>query len=168
MRTNITLIGMPGAGKSTVGIILAKILSFDFIDTDILIQLRYKKTLQQIIDEKNYICLRRIEKLEILRLNPSRTVIATGGSAVYEAEAMTHLKQISYVVFLKVGYDELKMRIHNFDSRGIAKAKNQTFLDLYHERNTLYKKYADFTIKNSNISQENAAQKIANYVRELH
>src|SRR3990170_4640570 len=102
MKTNISLIGMPGAGKSTIGIILAKILSYGFIDTDVLIQINQQKSLQQIIDESDYLNLRNIEEKEILKVNIEKHIIATGGSAVYSEKAMSHLINISRIVFLQV------------------------------------------------------------------
>ncbi len=165
MKKNITLIGMPGSGKSTIGVILSKQLSFDFIDTDILIQKMYQTTLQNIVDEKGYMKLREIEKNTILSINSSKNVIATGGSAVYENESMLHLKNISYVIFLKVDFDTLTKRVKDFDKRGIAKAKHQTFSDLYDERNILYGKYSDFTIENSSATHEETVHKIVEYIK---
>ncbi|MEZ4579746.1 MAG: shikimate kinase [Desulfobacterales bacterium] len=126
-KNNITLIGMPGAGKSTIGIILAKYMAFGFIDTDVLIQINYQKSLQQIMDDADYLYLRRIEETEILKINIDRHVIATGGSAVYSEKAMRHLSQISRVVFLKAAYETLEKRIHNFDTRGIASPGTRPF-----------------------------------------
>ena len=157
---NITLIGMPGAGKSTVGIILAKNISFGFIDTDVLIQINQQKSLQQIMDETGYLNLRKIEEKEILKLNIDRHIISTGGSAVYSDKVMDHLKNISTVVFLKVKYDEIKRRIHNFKTRGIAKAENQSFLELFDERQNLYNKSANITIECTNIDQDTTAELI--------
>ena len=161
MKTNVTLIGMPGSGKSTTGIILAKILSFGFIDTDVLIQINQQKSLQQIINESDHLNLRKIEEDQILRLNVNNHVIATGGSAAYSEKAMAHLKNISRVVFLKVDYEEIINRIHNFETRGIAKAKNQTFRELYDERQILYNKYAELTFDCNKLDQEEAAEKIS-------
>ena len=112
-KSNITLIGMPGAGKSTIGIILAKNLAYGFIDTDVLIQINQQKSLQQIIDETDHLNLRKIEAQEILKLNIQNHVIATGGSAAYSEPAMRHLETISHIVFLDVTFEELKKRIHN-------------------------------------------------------
>lgn len=165
MKPNLTLIGMPGAGKSTVGIILAKMLTFRFVDTDILIQTSQHKSLQQIIDGSDHLHLRKIEEREILHLNIANHVIATGGSAVYSEEAMVHLRAISKIIFLKVGYDEILKRIRNFKTRGIAKSKDQTFLELYEERQRLYEKYADATIDCTGLDQDGIAEKIAgNYI----
>jgi shikimate kinase len=161
MQSNITLIGMPGAGKSTVGIILAKNLGLGFIDTDVLIQINQQKTLQQIIDETDHLNLRAIEEQEILKLNIRNHVIATGGSAAYSDKAMAHLMGISKIVFLEASFEEIKKRIHNFATRGIAKNKGQTFEDLFRERQVLYKKYAEITINCNDIDQEELAMKIA-------
>ncbi len=161
MKPNLTLIGMPGAGKSTIGIILAKVLSFGFIDTDILIQINRQKSLQQIIDENDHLNLRKIEEEEILKINVENQVIATGGSAVYSEKAMTHLKAISKIVFLKVGYGEITRRIHNFNTRGIARPNSQTLSDLYTERQVLYTRYAELTIDCGDLNQDEIVMKIS-------
>ena len=161
MKSNLTLIGMPGAGKSTVGIILAKNMSFGFIDTDVLIQINQQKSLQQIIDESDHLNLRAIEEKEILKLNIEKHVIATGGSAAYSEKAMTHLLDISTVIFLEVSFEEINRRIHNFGTRGIAKSNDQTFRELYDERQILYRKYAEITIDCNRSDQEEIAMQIA-------
>ncbi len=165
MKSNITLIGMPGAGKSTVGIIVAKYLSLDFIDTDVLIQVTRHKSLQHIINESDHLNLRRIEEEEILKLNVENNVIATGGSAVYSEVAMAHLFNVSTVIFLKVEFEELEKRIHNFKTRGIAKAKDQTFRDLFNERQILYSRYAEITIECNHLDQEEVAEVVAGKVQ---
>ncbi len=149
---------MPGSGKSTIGIILAKFLTFGFIDTDVLIQINQQKPLQEIINDGDHLNLRKIEEKEILKINIENHVIATGGSAVYSEKAMTHLLNLSTVIFLKVDYKEIKKRIHNFETRGIAKTKNQTFRDLFNERQILYNKYAELTIDCNNLDQEEIAE----------
>jgi len=161
MKSNITLTGMPGSGKSTVGIILAKYLSFGFIDTDVLIQMNQQKSLQEILDQSDYLNLRRIEEQEILTINVRNHVISTGGSAVYSEKAMSHLQHISKIVFLDVELETCRKRIHNFDTRGIAKAEGQTFLDLFHERQVLYRKYAEITVNCNIKNQEEIAEEIA-------
>ena len=161
MKSNLTLIGMPGAGKSTVGIILAKNLSFGFIDTDVLIQINQQKSLQQILDESDHLNLRNIEEREIMKLNIRSHVIATGGSAAYSTNAMSHLLNISKVIFLEASFEEIERRIHNFKTRGIAKTEDQTFRDLYDERQSLYKKYADIIIDCNRSDQEEIAMRIA-------
>ncbi len=166
MKSNVTLIGMPGAGKSTVGIILAKNLSFGFIDTDVLIQIDQQKSLQQILDESDHLNLRKIEEKEIMKLNMRNHVIATGGSVAYSTNAMSHLLNISTVIFLEVSFEEIKRRIHNFKTRGIAKLKNQTFRDLYDERQYLYKKYAEITIDCNRSDQEEIAMRISEAIQD--
>ena len=160
MKTNLTLIGMPGAGKSTTGIILAKNLGLEFFDTDILIQINHQKRLQDILDSKGYLDLRKIEEQEILKINIEDNVISTGGSAVYSQQAMTHLQSISKMIFLKADFEVLEKRINNFATRGIAKAENQTFKELFKERQILYKRYADITIDCNALTQDLAAEKI--------
>jgi shikimate kinase len=161
IKSNITLIGMPGSGKSTVGIILAKYLSLGFIDTDVLIQVNQQKSLQEILLESDYLNLRSIEEREILTIHVRDHIISTGGSAVYSEEAMSHLQDISTIVFLEVDFETCRKRIHNFDTRGIAKAEDQTFLDLFHERQVLYRKYAGITIDCNTKTQEEIAEEIA-------
>lgn len=161
MKSNITLIGMPGAGKSTVGIILAKNLGMGFIDTDVLIQMRERRTLQQIMDACGHLGLRAVEECEILDLRVENHVIATGGSAAYSPAAMAHLGRLSTIVFLQAAFDEIKRRIHNFETRGIAKDRNQSFEALFDERQALYRQYAEVTIDCSRLDQEQAAMQIA-------
>ncbi len=167
MRSNITLIGMPGAGKSTIGIILAKTMRMGFIDTDILIQINRQQTLQQILDETGYLNLRQIEEEEILRLNIANQVIATGGSAIYSAKAMQHLQTISTIVFLDVSYEVICQRIRNFATRGIACAAKQSFAELFDERLQLYRRYADLTIDGSSATQEEIAEQIKEKLSRL-
>lgn len=157
----IVLIGMPGAGKSTLGVQLAKETARDFVDTDVAIQLREKKTLQAIIVESGYLKLRDIEEQVLLDLNVSHHVIATGGSAVYSERGMAKLKTLGPVIFLDVKLDELRRRINNYDDRGIARRANQSFEDLYNERVALYNKYADIVIDCAQKSQ-------GLLLRELH
>jgi shikimate kinase len=164
MESNVTLIGMPGAGKSTIGIILAKYLTFGFIDTDVLIQINQQKSLQEIMDESDYLNLRKIEEHEILKINIQKHVISTGGSAVYSQKAMQHLKEMSKIIFLHVDFDEIRRRIHNFDQRGIAKRKDQTFRELFEERKILYEQYSDLSIDCKNLDQEQIAEMIVSSV----
>ena len=166
MKTNITFIGMPGAGKSTTGIILAKYLSYGFVDTDILIQINHQKSLQAIINESDYLHLRKIEENEILKLNVDNHVVATGGSAVYSQKAMTHLRNISVIVFLRVAYGTLCTRIRNFRERGISKPEHQSFLDLHNERQGLYEQYADLIIDADSLDQESIALSLLNTMKD--
>lgn len=167
MQSNLTLIGMPGAGKSTVGIILAKELTFGFIDTDVLIQINQQRSLQQIINESDHLHLRKIEEKEILKLNMEKHIIATGGSVPYSPKSMAHLKSISKIIFLEVSYEEIERRIHNFTTRGIAKSPDQTFRELYEERQILYKKYSDITVDCNHIDQDEVAMEIGKLYRQF-
>ena len=160
MQTNtVVLIGMPGAGKSTLGFLLAKELGLDFIDTDVSIQVREGKTLQHISDEKGYLALRDIEEQVLLTENITGKVVSTGGSAVYSDAGMAHLKQDSVVVFLDVPLAELEQRISNFSTRGIARRPDQSFDDLFDERSTLYQRYADIRLDCSSLSVDEVLQK---------
>ena len=155
----VVLIGMPGAGKSTLGILLAKELGLDFVDTDVSIQVREGKTLQHISDENGYLALRNIEEQVLLAEDITGKVVSTGGSAVYSESGMAHLKQDSVVVFLDVPLGELEQRISNFSSRGIARRPDQSFDDLFDERSTLYRHYADVHLDCSNLSIDEVLQK---------
>ena len=164
-KPNIVLIGMPGAGKSTVGVILAKLTSRDFIDTDVLIQLAEGRSLQNIVDMDGYMVLRKIEENILVDLRCDNHVIATGGSAVYSGTAMDHLKTSGTVVFLDVDLPTLVVRIHDVHTRGLAKRPDQSFQDLFEERLVLYRKYADITISCSTLSQEEVCEQIIENVR---
>ncbi len=158
LKKNLILIGMPGAGKSTVGVILAKRTARGFLDTDLLIQTSRKKSLQQIIDEEGHERLREIEEEILLSIDVQNHVIATGGSAVYSEPAMQHLKKGGSLVFLDVPFKELVKRVGDYRDRGIAKPKEQSFADLFEERSRLYKKQADFTIQCDGLTPEMICQ----------
>jgi shikimate kinase len=143
---NIVLIGMPASGKSTIGVLLAKALGRDFIDTDLLIQAREGALLQDIIMDKGIDEFIRIEEEVITGLDCTNTVIATGGSLVYSHEAMEYLGQKGIIVYLEVDYEEINRRLTNITSRGIVFEEGQNLIDLYNERLPLYQKYADLTI----------------------
>ena len=143
---NIILIGMPGAGKSTIGVVLAKKIGYEFIDSDIVIQNRYKKILQELINEYGTDGFEKIENDVNKSLNPQNSVIATGGSAIYGKEAMEHFDSIGTVVYLNLPYEEIEQRLVNLEERGVTIKKGQTLKDLYNERIPLYKKYANLTI----------------------
>jgi shikimate kinase len=166
-KSNIVLIGMPGAGKSTVGIILAKLTSRDFIDTDILIQISQGRFLQNIVDQEGHMALRRIEEDILLGLDCYHHVIATGGSAVYSHVAMEHLKSNGIVVFLDVDLSTLESRVHDFDTRGLAKRSDQSFSDLFQERIILYRKYADVIIDCIGLSQDEVCKQIINKIKAV-
>lgn len=159
-RSNLILIGMPGAGKSTVGVILAKLTSRDFVDTDVLIQTSQGRALQDIVDTDGYEALRNIEEEVLLGLSVRNCVIATGGSAVYSDSAMTHLRSSGLVIFLDVDMPTLESRIHDYRTRGLAKRADQNFSDMFHERLTLYTQYADITITCAGLSHEEVCSQI--------
>ncbi|MBW1704967.1 MAG: shikimate kinase [Deltaproteobacteria bacterium] len=162
---NLILIGMPGAGKSTVGVILAKQTSRDYVDTDVLIQTSQGRTLQEIVDADGYAGLRRIEENILLGLSVHNHVIGTGGSAVYSAPAMSYLKSCGIAIFLDVDLATLESRVLDFGTRGLAKRPGQSFAELFEERFMLYKKYADITIKCAGLTQEEVCAKIIEEVR---
>lgn len=143
---------MPGAGKSTIGVLLAKALSRDFVDTDLLIQAAEERGLQEMIDSDGLDDFLAIEERHILALNAHGAVIATGGSVVYSEEAMRHLKLNGTVVYLQLPLSDLEARITDMDSRGVVIAPWQSLTDLYHERLPLYEHFADITIGCAGLS----------------
>lgn len=149
MTENIILIGMPGSGKSTVGVQLAKALALNFIDSDLVIQNRSGKLLQAILEESGYQALRDVEAETLLSLTLNNDLLATGGSAVYSDAAMQHLASQGTVVYLKVTLDTVLKRIDNEGSRGIARPEGHTLADVYAERTPLYERYADITFDNN-------------------
>ena len=157
---NIVLIGMPASGKSTVGVILAKILGMDFIDMDIVIQQTEGARLDQIIEEKGIDAFLKTEERILLNSNVCNTVIATGGSAVYSKAAMEHLAEGSTVIYLKVEWEELKNRLRNVKERGVVLRPGESLNEMYDTRSKLYEKYADITIFEDNYSIEDTLQAI--------
>lgn len=149
---NIVLIGMPGAGKSTVGVVLAKAMGYRFMDSDLLIQEEEGKLLCEIIQEKGVDGFIQIENRVNSQIITNQTVIATGGSVVYGREAMEHFKEIGTVVYLKLPYHVLDERLGDLKNRGVVMKDNQTLKDLYEERVSLYEKYADITINTADFS----------------
>lgn len=143
---NLVLIGMPGAGKSTVGVVLAKNLGMSFMDSDLVIQETEGKKLHELIAEHGTDGFIEIEGRVNASLNPTNSIIATGGSAVYSNEAMQHLKNIGKVCYLKLSYDSINDRLGDLDERGVVLKPGQTLLDLYNERVPLYEKYADIVV----------------------
>ena len=145
-RDNIVLIGMAGAGKSTLGVLLAKTLGMDFIDTDLLIQQQTGLLLQQLLDREGMDAFLQTEERIVCALETAGSVIATGGSVVYSARAMEHLAQNGCIVFLDVPYAQLEKRLTNITTRGVVMKKGYTLRDLYQERQTLYRQYAQVTV----------------------
>lgn len=160
-RTNVVLIGMPGSGKSTVGVVLAKQTGRGFIDTDLVIQAMRGQTLQQIVDAEGYEVLRQAEEEALLSLDVTNHVIATGGSAVYSDAGMAHLKTLGTVVFLEVDLPALEARVGDFSQRGIAMRPDQSFADLFEERVRLYRQYAELTVSAGDSTHEVVGQQIA-------
>lgn len=147
LQDNIILIGMPGAGKSTVGVVLAKILGYRFLDSDLVIQEETGKLLSEILEDDGLREFLAVENRINAGITASRTVIATGGSVVYGEEAMEHLRAIGTVVYLKISYRDLTTRLGDLTGRGVALKPGQTLRELYDERVPLYEKYADITVE---------------------
>lgn len=164
VQSNIILIGMPGAGKSTIGVLLAKALSRGFVDTDLVIQAAEGARLQDIIDSRGLDAFRSVEEAHVLRLDVVNTVISTGGSVPYSEKAMAHLKANGVVIYLETPLDVLEKRIANMDSRGIARAPGLSFAELYEERVPLYERYADITIVCADHGHERIVQSILEVV----
>ena len=143
---NIVLIGMPGSGKSTVGVVLAKVLGYKFIDSDLLIQEREGRLLHEIMEQDGIDRFIQIENDVNAHIEAERSIIATGGSVVYGKEAMEHLKEISTVVYLKLSYEAVEARLGNLVDRGVVLKDGMTLRDLYEERVPYYERYADITV----------------------
>lgn len=143
---NIILIGMPGSGKSTVGVVLAKKLGYQFIDSDLVIQERCRKLLHQLIEERGEAGFVMLENEVNASILADRAVIATGGSAVYGKEAMAHFRQIGKIVYLELAYEELEKRLGDLHERGVVLKEGMTLKELYEERIPLYEKYADIVV----------------------
>jgi len=162
-KTNIVLIGMPSCGKSVTGVVLAKILNKKFVDGDLLIQERAGKGLQAIINEDGIEAFKKLEEDVLGSIDVTNAVIATGGSAVYYDSAMQHLKKDGIIVYIDVPIEDIKKRLRNIKTRGVAMGKGQTLDDLYALRKPLYEKYAEVTVKSSNKqSMEDTVEDILN------
>lgn len=161
---NIILIGMPGAGKSTVGVLAAKALGYAFLDTDLLLQARQGMLLQNILNTRGIDAFLSAEEAAIREVFCGKTVIATGGSVVCEPSAMAHLKSLGKIVWLRVPFSELSRRLSNISTRGIALGPGETFKDLYQSRSPLYQKYAEITV---DASGQHLEETVAMLLREL-
>lgn len=161
MKNNIVLIGMPGAGKSTVGVVLAKRLGYRFVDSDLVIQDTYGKLLHELIEEHGVEGFWKIENDVNASLVMDKSVIATGGSAVYGSEAMEHLSEMGTVVYLQLPYEEVADRLGDLNARGVTLRPGQDLKDLYEERVPLYEKYAHVTVECSNKGLREVVEKIA-------
>lgn len=160
MKDNIVLIGMPGVGKSTVGVILAKMIGYQFTDADLLVQKQEGKLLHEIIAENGTDGFIEIEERVNASIEASHTIIATGGSVVYGKKAMEHLSRIGTVVYLKVPYDTLEKRLEDIKGRGVVLKEGQTLRTLYDERTPLYEKYADIEISEDGLNVEQTVEKL--------
>jgi shikimate kinase len=161
---NITIIGMPGAGKSTVGVILAKTLGMNFRDTDIVIQQNTGRLLQEIITTDGIEAFLKIEEITILSLTCNNSIIATGGSVVLSDRSMDHLKRSGLVIYLYIVFEEMVQRLNNITTRGIVLTEGQSLRDMYNKRIPLYEKYADISIDCSKEDIEDIIEKIINEV----
>ena len=164
LKTNIVLIGMPGVGKSTVGVLLAKRLGKAFLDTDIYIQMQDGRRLQDILDREGIPGFCKLEERYILEITCASHVIATGGSVVYSAPAMDYLRSAGTVVFMDLGADELVQRLADIDARGVIRMPGQSISALYRERHPLYTQYSDITIDCEGLTPD---QTVTTIIREL-
>jgi shikimate kinase len=161
---NIVLIGMPGAGKSTVGVILAKVMGYHFIDSDLLIQEQEKCLLKDIIARDGLNGLIAIEEKVNSNILTDNAVIATGGSVIYGEKAMEHLRKIGTVVYIKLSYRTISKRLGNIKQRGVVFREGQTLQSLYEERCPLYEKYAHIIIEAEELDMEELMTKIKDTV----
>ena len=163
---NIILIGMPAVGKSTVGVILAKLLGYSFVDTDLVIQKSEGKLLKQIIAEKGIDGFIETENRILSSLDCVNSVISTGGSVVYGDDAMKNLSRNGVVIYLKLDYNKLKYRLHNIKNRGVVIREGQSLSSLYRERVPLYEKYADIIIDENGCNVEKTVGKIMERLKD--
>jgi shikimate kinase len=159
-KSNLVLIGMPGVGKSTVGVVLAKHLGLNFIDTDLLIQARAGLRLQQIIDRQGLEHFLELEEQVIVALNEKQSVIATGGSVIYSPPAMAALRRNGHLIYLKISLPQLRQRLADMTERGVVIEKNQSFADLYASRTRLYQQYAELTVDCDNQTADQVVQRV--------
>lgn len=167
MKNNIILIGMPGVGKSTLGVILAKMLGYSFCDTDLVIQETTGKLLKEIIAEKGIDGFVETENRIISRMFFSRSVVATGGSVVYGADAMCNLKKLGTVVYLKQEFEILVARLSDIKGRGVVLREGQTLAELFDERAPLYEGYADVTVELGKGTVEDNIEKVLCALNDL-
>ncbi len=157
---NIIFIGMPASGKSTVGVVVAKRLGYEFIDADLLIQKREGRLLKDIIAEEGVERFLEIENEVNAQIDVDGAVIAPGGSVVYCTKAMEHYKKTGTIVYLKASYETIKNRIRNPKKRGVTLRAGQTLRDLYVERTQLFEKYADITVEEDDNSLGDTVEKV--------
>ncbi len=167
MKKNVVLIGMPGAGKSTIGVILAKVLGKDFIDADLVIQKEEGRLLSEIIEQEGPDGFLAVEERVNAGLEPEGAVIATGGSVVYGAGAMEHLGQIGVIVYLSLSYEAVEARLRDIRGRGVVLREGQTLKGLYEERTILYERYADVTVEEDGLNVEETLEKTLQALKML-
>lgn len=166
MKDNIVLIGMPGVGKSTVGVILAKVMGYQFIDADLVIQQQEGRLLHEIIEEEGTEGFIQVENRVNASLSASHAIIATGGSVVYGKEAMEHLREIGTVVYLEVSFPVLEKRLADIKGRGVVLKEGQNLYDLYLERTPLYESYADIRISETGLDIEQTVEQIVSQLQQ--
>ncbi|MGI6030650.1 MAG: shikimate kinase [Eubacteriales bacterium] len=164
---NVVLIGMPGCGKSTIGVVLAKTMGYRFLDTDIVIQEMQHRKLQEIMDADGVEFLLQAEEEAILSTQCSETVIATGGSAVFSQKSMNHLKENGVAVYLQLPYETVEQRLSNLATRGVAGSGTMTLREIYDMRTPLYSRYADVVIDCRNKGIEEIAQEVSDIMQKL-
>lgn len=167
MKKNIVLIGMPGVGKSTIGVILAKVLGYNFIDTDLLIQEKENRLLNEIIGKDGIDYFLNVESKINQNLDVSKAIIATGGSVIYSNDAMEHLKELGKVIYLKQDFEKINERVENIHGRGVVLKDNQTFEQLYNERVPLYEKYADIIVEQKDLTIEETLNNLLNQLEDM-
>ena len=168
MKNNIVLIGMPGVGKSTIGVILAKVLGYQFLDADLLIQQQEGKLLKDIIAEVGTEGFIQVENRVNASINCEKTIIATGGSVIYGREAMEHLKEIGTVVYLEVPFSVLEKRLSDIKGRGVVLRDGQTLYDLYMERTPIYEKYEDIRVSEEGLGVEETVELLVCKLQNLN
>lgn len=166
-KKNVTLIGMPGAGKSTVGVVLAKVLGYRFLDSDLEIQEQEGKLLHELIEEYGDEGFLEIENRVNAGLSPEHAVIATGGSAVYGKEAMEHLREISTVVYLRLPYEQLAERLGDLRKRGVVLKKGQGLRELVEMRTPLYEKYAHVIVDEEELDIRGVVERITSLLENI-
>lgn len=164
---NIILIGMPAVGKSTVGVVLAKRLGYEFIDVDLLIQKQEKRLLKDIIADVGNEGFLAIENQVNRELEVERAIIAPGGSVVYCEEAMEHYKEIGTIIYLEIAFEEIQKRIKNAKNRGVVLAEGQSLQDIYEERCVLFEKYADYTISENGIDLDETIDRVLELIEKI-
>ena len=165
MKKSISLVGMAGAGKSSIGKKLADHLGFSFIDSDLVIETEYQESLQQVLDKSGKENFLKIEEKALMSIEFNNTILATGGSAIFSELAMDYLRSRSSIIFIKAPYNKIVERVSNFSERGFLKSSDQTIQEAFVERQSLYKNFADYEVANDS-SQEKCLKKILDLIHQ--